>query len=338
MEPSPQIYCKYSMTPLINASGCNCSTTKMLSELVEAPGLFAVMTKSATLDPRAGNPEPRYWEAPDRSFTINAMGLPNCGIKYYLEYYKGLGDRSMHARFVSIAGLSLEENKAMLDIIFSQDMEYYKYIDAIEINLSCPNLVGHSQLAYDFNDLDSYLSELLPYIRARQDSFSAHYIAIGLKLPPYFEASQFDIITSILKKQNEVFDHCINFIHCINSVPNGLIIDPATEAPVIKPKGGLGGLGGSIIKPVAVANVRAFYTRFKQAGLEIDIIGSGGIGTGTDVFEFILAGAEMVSIGSQLMIEGPCCFNRICAELMVIMQEKGYTTLESFRGKLKDLH
>lgn len=335
MDPIPQIYCKYSMTPLINASGCNCATTKMLNELAEAPGLCAIMTKSATLEPRAGNPEPRYWEALDQSFTINAMGLPNCGIKYYLDYYKRL-DGTKHSLFISIAGLTLEENKAMLDIIFSQDTEYYKYIDAIEINLSCPNLVGHSQLAYDFNDLDMYLSELLPYIRASQDSNSAHHIAIGLKLPPYFEASQFDIITSILKKQNETFDQHIKFIHCINSVPNGLVIDPATESPVIKPKGGLGGLGGSIIKPVALANVRGFYTRFKQAGLEIDIIGSGGISTGTDVFEFILAGAEMVSIGSQLMLEGPNCFDRICTELMVIMQEKGYITLDAYRGKLKD--
>lgn len=330
------IQCKYGKNPLINASGCMCATKQMLNELCAGVS-GAMITKSATLLPRTGNPEPRYWESPDALYTINSMGLPNCGLKYYLDYYRELSSSHMHTnkiRFVSIAGMSLDENKAMIDLIFDTDNQYYKYIDAIEVNLSCPNIIGHQQLAYDFKELAIYLGIFIPYIQScRKLIPDAKHIKLGVKLPPYFEFSQFDIVVDILKS----YDGIINFIHCINSVPNGLVIDPETEAPVIKPKGGFGGIGGAIIKPIALANVRAFYTRFQSHGLTIDIIGSGGVTTGTDVFEFILAGAEMVSIGSQLMIEGIVCFEHILDELEEVMTIKGYTTLEEFRGKLKIL-
>jgi dihydroorotate dehydrogenase (fumarate) len=275
------------------------------------------------------------------------MGLPNCGLKYYLDYYRELSLNQIHddkTRFISIAGMTLDENKAMIDLIFDTDSQYYKYVDAIEINLSCPNLVetklggpniiGHQQLAYDFKELSIYLGILIPYIQTCSKSMpETKHINIGLKLPPYLEFCQFDTVVNILSPYNGI----INFIHCINSVPNGLVIDPETEAPVIKPKAGFGGLGGAIVKPIALANVRAFYTRFQSLGLTIDIIGSGGVTTGTDVFEFILAGAEMVSVGSQLMIEGVVCFEHILDELEEVMNIKGYTTLDEFRGKLKIL-
>lgn len=324
---------KYAPNPLINASGCMCATTKMLDEL-NAGASGAIITKSATQNPRTGNPEPRYWESPYGTYTINSMGLPNCGFQYYLDYYKNMIPNGK-TRFVSIAGLSLDENKALIDLIFAcPDTQYYCHIDAIEINPSCPNLIGHRQLAYDFAEFESYLAILIPYIeerRVRVMTQENHIIHIGLKLPPYFEFCDFDRITAILKS----YQHVIQFIHCINSVPNGLVIDAETEAPVIVPKQGFGGLGGSIIKPIALANVRSFYTRFREEGLDIDIIGSGGISNGTDVFEFILAGAEMVSVGSQLMVEGVECFEYILEELEQLMAKKGYSTLDDFRGKLK---
>jgi len=324
---------KYGLNPLINASGCMCATKQMLDELCTGVS-GAIITKSATLQPRTGNPEPRYWESHDGTYTINSMGLPNCGLKYYLDYYKSLKRSTVYkSRFISIAGMTLDENKALVDIIFNDTEQYYKYIDAIEINLSCPNLVSHQQLAYDLKELTIYLGILIQYIQLCKPSSGAEHIKLGLKLPPYFEFCQFDAITNILTPYSNI----IHFIHCINSVPNGLVIDVETESPVIKPKDGFGGLGGTIIKPIALANVRAFYTRFLDKGLNIDIIGSGGVSTGMDVFEFILAGAEMVSVGSQLMIEGIVCFEHILEELEEIMSVKGYSKLTDFRGKLKSL-
>lgn len=337
------IHCKYSpSSPLINASGCQCATKTMLDTLLDVPGLGSIMTKSATLDPRSGNPEPRYWEDPSGQFTINAMGLPNCGLAYYLDYYKNQGETRGQTRFTSIAGLTMAENLAMLDLLFDPVSSYYKYIDMLEINLSCPNIVGgHGLAGYDLANLGQYLYTLLAkFYDLEQSSSSSNKIRIGLKLPPYYEFNQFDRVVNILKIHNSLTGMAspVSFIHTINSIPNGMVIDAETESPVIKPKDGFGGLGGSIVKPVALANVRAFYTRFKSAGLaEISIIGSGGISSGQDIFEFILSGAEMVSIGSQLMLEGPGCFARMLDELSEIMKKKGYTKLDDFRGQLRQL-
>lgn len=86
---------------------------------------------------------------------------------------------------------------------------------------------------------------------------------------------------------------------------NGLYIDTEQEAAVIKPKEGFGGIGGEYIKPTALANVRAFYTRLKP---EIQIIGTGVIRTGQDAFEHLLCGASMLQIGTELHKEGPEIF------------------------------
>ncbi len=336
-QPIPDITTFFADNPLINASGCNCSTKGMLDILFKSAA-GSVITKSATLAPRNGNPEPRYWAHPDGNLTINSMGLPNCGIQYYLDYFKRLDtstNKYEHARFISLAGMTLEENLQMLDMIFNIETQYYMYIDVIELNLSCPNLIGHRQLAYDFPELETYLSKFIIHYNKLYKATNRHYpIYFGIKLPPYFEFWQFDAIVDILSR---LPDNYLKFVHTINSVPNGLVIDIDTEATVIRPKDGFGGLGGAIIKPIALANVRGLYTRFKAAKLEILIIGSGGVASGEDVFEFILAGASMVSIGSQLMIEGAGCFTRILSELTALMEKKGYANLDAFRGKLKNV-
>lgn len=126
----------------------------------------------------------------------------------------------------------------------------------------------------------------------------------------------------------------LTYVNSINSIGNGLYIDTQKEAVVIKPKEGFGGLGGEYVKPTALANVRAFYTRLKP---EIKIIGTGGIRNGQDAFEHLLCGATMLQIGTELHKEGPKIFDRITKELEQIMTEKGYRTIDEFRGKLKTI-
>ena len=121
-------------------------------------------------------------------------------------------------------------------------------------------------------------------------------------------------------------------MNAINSIGNGLYIDTDSDQVVIKPKEGFGGIGGEYVKPTALANVRAFYTRLKP---EIKIIGTGGILTGQDAYEHLLCGATMLQVGTQLQKEGPAIFDRLQKELMAIMEEKGYKTIAEFRGKLK---
>lgn len=106
------------------------------------------------------------------------------------------------------------------------------------------------------------------------------------------------------------------------------------EEVVIRPKDGFGGIGGEYIKPTALANVRAMYTRLNK---NIQVIGCGGVLTGQDVFEHILCGASMVQVGSQLMKENPSIFGRLLSELKEIMSQKDYQSIDDFKGKLKSL-
>ncbi|MFO7195418.1 dihydroorotate oxidase [Enterococcus faecium] len=299
--------------PLMNASGVHCMTTQELDELAHSEA-GAFITKSCTINERKGNPEPRYFDVPLGS--INSMGLPNLGFSYYLEYalaYEKVQENQNQPLFFSIAGMSVQENLEMLEKI-----EKSGFNGITELNLSCPNVPGKPQLAYDFEATYETLKEV----------FSIFSKPLGIKLPPYFDFAHFDQMADILNK------FPLTYVNAINSVGNGLYIDIEQEAVVIKPKEGFGGIGGEYIKPTALANVRAFYTRLKP---EIQIIGTGGIRTGQDAFEHLLCGASMLQIGTELHKEGPEIFSRIIKELTQIMSEKGYTSIDEFKGKLRTI-
>ncbi|MBU5502237.1 dihydroorotate oxidase [Enterococcus sp. S133_ASV_20] len=300
--------------PLMNASGVHCMTTQELDELAHSEA-GAFITKSCTINERKGNPEPRYFDVPLGS--INSMGLPNLGFSYYLEYalaYEKVQENQNQPLFFSIAGMSVQENLEMLEKIEKSGFNGR----ITELNLSCPNVPGKPQLAYDFEATYETLKEV----------FSIFSKPLGIKLPPYFDFAHFDQMADILNQ------FPLTYVNAINSVGNGLYIDTEQEAVVIKPKEGFGGIGGEYIKPTALANVRAFYTRLKP---EIQIIGTGGIRTGQDAFEHLLCGASMLQIGTELHKEGPEIFSRIIKELTQIMSEKGYTSIDEFKGKLRTI-
>ena len=112
----------------------------------------------------------------------------------------------------------------------------------------------------------------------------------------------------------------VQFLSLVNSVGNGLVVDPEKEMVVIKPKGGFGGLGGPIIKPVALANVRAFWKLFQG---QLPIIGTGGVVNGTDAFEHLLCGSSAIQIGTQFVEEGIGVFTRLEEELKTQLENEG---------------
>ncbi|WP_367007520.1 dihydroorotate oxidase [Streptococcus sp. ZY19097] len=291
---------------LMNAAGVYCMTRQELAE-IEASAAGSFVTKTGTLEERQGNPEPRYSDTALGS--INSMGLPNLGFQYYLDYVIELQDQPQSKNhFLSLVGLSPEETHIILKAVQASE-----YQGLVELNLSCPNVPGKPQIAYDFETTESILSEVFSYFTK----------PLGVKLPPYFDIVHFDQAAAVFNKYPLVF------VNCINSIGNGLVIED--ETVVIKPKNGFGGIGGDYVKPTALANVHAFYQRLNPS---IQIIGTGGIKSGRDAFEHILCGASMVQIGTALHQEGPSIFERITNELKAIMIEKGYQSLEDFRGKL----
>jgi dihydroorotate dehydrogenase (fumarate) len=96
----------------------------------------------------------------------------------------------------------------------------------------------------------------------------------------------------------------------------------------------MGGLGGDFVKPLALGNVWNFYNRLQG---KVDIVGVGGVRTGKDAFEFLLAGADAVQIGTTWAQEGIGSFQRISDEFDQIMSEHGYAEIKSAKGKLKTL-
>lgn len=293
---------------LINASGARCVTREELEALGRSRA-GAVVTKSMTLEPRQGNPEPRYYGFPSGS--INSMGLPNLGYRAYAQLIPEL-KRFGKPVIASVAGFA-EQDFVTIAATINDSRP-----DLIEVNLSCPNVPGEPQIGYDADVSERILARVRHVVS----------VPMGVKLPPYFDPAHQETMARVLERVGA------DFLSLINSVGNGLVVDPERESVVIKPKGGFGGLGGPLIKPVALANVHAFWKLF---GGRMPIIGTGGVVTGTDAFEHLLCGASAIQIGTTLVEEGLGAFDRLERELAVLLAKKGYASPAACRGKLKEL-
>jgi len=294
---------------VFNASGPRDETLLDLENLAKSKS-SAVLMKSCTLRPRKGNPIPRYANLEYGS--INSMGLPNLGYKAYIKFSKVLEKKYEKPVIASICGLSLRDNI----IIFRAFND--SPVDLIEFNPGSPNTIGKPIIGYDFEEMERLLDSISKVTKK----------PFGVKLPPYFDLVHFEQMADVIKK------YPVKFVTCVNAVGNGLAIDPKTEKVLIKPKGGLGGIGGRYIKYTALANVRKFY---ELLGDRIKVIGVGGVYSGIDAFEFILAGASAVQIGTAFIQKGPGIFETVQEELRKVMKTKGYRELSDFRGKLKTL-
>ncbi len=293
---------------LMNAAGAHCVTREELEDLGRSRA-GAIVTKSMTVEPRAGNPEPRYHRFPGGS--INSMGLPNLGYAAYACLIPELR-KFQKPVIASVAGFT-EADFVRIATAINESRP-----DLIEVNLSCPNVPGEPQIGYDLEASARLIRQVRKVIS----------VPMGVKLPPYFDPAHHEQMARVLERSG------VDFLSVINSVGNGLVVDPERECVVIKPKGGFGGLGGPFIKPVALANVRAFWQRL---GSRLPIIGTGGVTTGTDAFEHLLCGATAVQVGTALVEEGVGVFQRLETELAGVLEAKRYASPSACRGKLREL-
>jgi len=293
---------------MMNAAGALCVTREELEALGRSRA-GAIVTKSMTLESRQGNPEPRYYGFPGGS--INSMGLPNLGYRAYAALIPDL-KRFGKPVIASVAGLCEDDFITIAEVINASAP------DLIEVNLSCPNIPGKPQIGYDLEASERLMKRVRKVIS----------VPMGVKLPPYFDPAHHEQMAGVIERVG------VDFLSLINSVGNGLVVDPEREAVVIKPKGGFGGLGGPLIKPVALANVRAFWKLFKG---RLPIIGTGGVVSGRDIFEHLLCGATAVQVGTALVEEGLDVFDRLQAELSAILDKKGYASPAACVGRLKEL-
>ena len=290
-------------TVIYNASGCHCYIEKQLLELNDSDS-GAVLTKSCTLNSRKGNEKPKYYESELGS--INSNGLENSG--YY--YYKNLSKYFTKPYIISMATLEMDNALKMIE-------DYNKTFPngILEVNVSCPNIKNSPQVAYNFEKFEDSLNKIF--------NLKNLTINIGLKLSPYFDTYHIKKVSEIILK------FPVKFITCINSFGNGLIVNSNTLKPVIKPRNGLGGIGGDYCKPIALANVYQFYKHLKD---KIQIVGCGGVKNGQDVIEYISCGANAVQIGTHLMKNSPSCFNTINNEIKTILKKRNIKNIMKLHG------
>ena len=163
-----------------------------------------------------------------------------------------------------------------------------------ELNLSCPNVPGKPQLAYDFEATYETLKEV----------FSIFSKPLGIKI-----ASLILILLILIQLADILNQFPLTYVNAINSVGNGLYIDTEQEAVVIKPKRRVRRHWRRVYQADCFWQMFALFIHFLKP--EIQIIGTGGIRTGQDAFEHLLCGASMLQIGTELHKRRAGNFSRI---------------------------
>ncbi len=288
-------------TPIFTASGC-ASSGKELSQFFPLREIGAVVTKSIMLKPRAGRPTPRMAETP--SGMLNSIGLQGPGIDAFLiEDIPWLASQGARI-IVSIAGETAEEYA-----VLSRKLRGVSGISALEVNISCPN-VENRGLVFACDPTSA--SEVIKSVR----SIIGGDLPILAKLTPD--------VTNIVNIATAVMTSGADGLALINTVL-GMVINTETMRPHL---GGItGGLSGPAIRPIAV---RAIY-QVRQALPNVSILGMGGVTSGKDALELILAGASGVSIGTASFGD-PSAVIRIQRELHQILQDKGFNSVREAVG------
>jgi dihydroorotate dehydrogenase (NAD+) catalytic subunit len=264
----------------------------------------AVVLKGTTGEARLGNPPHRVYETPDGM--LNAIGLQNPGVdKVVDEILPGL-DFSETRFFANVSGSTIDEYVRVTERFDHSD------IDAIEINISCPNVKeGGVQFGND-------------------PEMSARVVAACRK------ATSKPIITKLSPNQTDIQENARRCIEAgtdgfaaINTLM-GMAIDIETRTPVI---GNVrGGLSGPAIKPVALLKVQQVYEVAKHH--DVPIIGQGGITTAEDAIAFLIAGASAVGVGTALFYDPLVC-KKINAGVLDYMQRQGISSVAELTGSLQ---
>jgi len=279
--------------PIVTASGC-AGSGKELSQFFPLTELGAIVTKSIMLKPRSGRATPRMAETP--SGMLNSIGLQGPGIDSFLE-----NDipwlQSQSARIiVSIAGESVEDYASL-----ARRVRNIPNVVGIEVNISCPNVENRGMV---FSCQPDTARAAIENVRRN----------IGGEVPIFAKLSP--DVTDIVAIAREVVNAGADGLALINTVL-GMVIDVNTMRPKLAQK--TGGLSGPAIRPIAV---RAIY-QVRAALPKIPIIGMGGVASGKDALELVLAGASAISVGTATF-GNPTAVMKIKQELESLLTERGF--------------
>ena len=264
----------------------------------------AVVLKGTTLAPRLGNPPHRVYETP--AGMLNAIGLQNPGAEHVGRRILPELDFS-ETRFIANVSGSTVEEYAEVTRLFDQSP-----IDAIEINISCPNVKEGGVAFGNYPDMSAQVVEACRRVTKKP---------LITKLSP----NQ----TDIRENARRCIEAGTDALSVINTLM-GMAIDARTRRPVI---GNIqGGLSGPAIKPIALLKVHQVYEVAKPHG--VPIIGQGGITTATDALEFLIAGASAIGIGTALFYDPFVC-KKVNDGIAEYLRENGLGSVSELVGSLR---
>ncbi|MGA2974670.1 MAG: dihydroorotate dehydrogenase [Spirochaetia bacterium] len=289
--------------PLILASGIWGASPSQLERAARS-GAGAVTAKTCTPSPRRGhrNPTAIDWG----HGLINAMGLPNPGVKEEVGLLREAARRLAALGVPLIASISADTVEAF-------GAAAAAVADAgpalIEVNISCPNVQAEQG--------EMFAASAAAAAAVTRCVKAATRIPCMVKLSPN--------VPDIASIARAVAAAGADAITAINTMP-GMIVDPETGAPVLA--NGTGGISGPALKPIALRCVHEI-----ASAVSVPLIGTGGVLTGVDAVEMISAGATAVGVGSAIFYRGEDAFTLIRDELAGWLETRGFHSLEDIRGR-----
>ena len=283
--------------PVIAASG-TFGFGREYNELFDISELGGISTKGTTLQPRLGNPVPRIAEG--RSVVLNAVGLQNPGVEHFIEYDLGFLKKSEVAIIANVAGSSLEDYAKICKRLDG-------LVDFVELNISCPNVKAGGMA---FGIKPESIKEVTAVSKENLKN-----TPLMVKLSPNVES-----IAINAKAAESAGADCISLVNTFT----GMVIDIEKRKPIIA--NNTGGVSGAGIKPIAV---RMVYEAAQA--VKIPVIGMGGIMTGADAIEFMMAGASAVQVGTA-NFANPYAMPQIIAEMDAWLDSHGIKNINEIVG------
>jgi dihydroorotate dehydrogenase (NAD+) catalytic subunit len=292
-------------TPIVLLSGC----VGFGEEYTRVKGFSnrdvgGICLKGTTLDMRLGNPVPRLAETPGGM--LNSIGLQNPGAREVVQEYLPCLDFSETRFIANISGSTLEEYEQVVRIFDDSP------IDAMEINISCPNVKEGGVAFGNYPEMSARVVEVCRRATAKP------------------------LITKLSPNQTDIGE---NARQCIEAGTDGLavintLMGMAVDARTRRPRIGANqaGLSGPAIKPVALLKVHQVYQVSRRHG--VPIIGQGGIVTAEDALEFIIAGADCVGLGTGLFYDPLLC-KKINQGILEYLDEHDIAGVSALVGTLE---
>ena len=265
----------------------------------------AIVVKSISATEWAGNPAPRLY--PIAQGMINAVGLQGSGVQHWIEHDLPAMAAVNASAVVSIWGRSVDEYRQAAQLLQDGLMHspHRSTVIAVEVNLSCPNMHGHGIFAHDIAMSAEVMRvcSLLEY-------------PLWAKLSP-----NTDQVIAVAQAVHEAGAEAVTLINTVV----GMVLDPETGRPALGNGGG--GISGRAIHPVAVRTVFDVHAALPN----LPIIGVGGVTSGWEAVELMLAGASAVQVGTATFADPRACF-KIARELTAWVQSRGFSDVASLSG------